>query len=313
MIVTAEQTFGSIGGGNLEYTAIQQARDWLLESSLPAQKYQPFGLGPALNQCCGGAVVVHFERFSDSCPQWVKTLAADRKSPVQNILVMGIDSAEPTRSLVSKADSAPTELPSEVFNAAQKMLHACPDDQLHSYGEQEVTELEVEGAKWWLQLMLEARHPLVLFGAGYVGHEVAGLLTGLPFEVTWVDSRPDAFPATQSSNICMRLSENPVAEVTSAKQGSIFVVMTHSHQLDEDICFEIMRHNDFAWLGLIGSETKQRRFVQRLNRRGIDQATLSRLVCPIGLAGISGKQPATIALSLAAQLMMDKPWIHANN
>ena len=47
----------------------------------------------------------------------------------------------------------------------------------------------------------------------------------------------------------------------------------------------------------------RRRFVQRLARRGIGETDLARLVCPIGLRGIKGKQPATIALSLAAQLM----------
>jgi xanthine dehydrogenase accessory factor len=79
--------------------------------------------------------------------------------------------------------------------------------------------------------------------------------------------------------------------------------MTHSHQLDEDICFEVLSRGDFAWLGLIGSVTKRRRFVQRLAQRGIGETDLARLVCPVGLSGIKGKQPATIALSLVAQLM----------
>jgi xanthine dehydrogenase accessory factor len=79
--------------------------------------------------------------------------------------------------------------------------------------------------------------------------------------------------------------------------------MTHSHQLDEDICLQVLRRGDFSWLGLIGSATKRRRFVHRLEQRGAEPAALERLVCPIGLAGIRGKQPATIALSLAAQLM----------
>jgi xanthine dehydrogenase accessory factor len=45
------------------------------------------------------------------------------------------------------------------------------------------------------------------------------------------------------------------------------------------------------------------RFVHRLGQRGINSDQLARLVCPIGLSGIHGKQPATIALSLVAQLM----------
>jgi len=100
--------------------------------------------------------------------------------------------------------------------------------------------------------------------------------------------------------------------VEKAGAGCIFVVMSHSHTLDEEICHAILQRDDFRFLGLIGSATKRKRFVHRLRQRGIAKDQLERLVCPIGLAGIHGKQPATIALSLAAQLMMEQPWTRAN-
>ena len=145
--------------------------------------------------------------------------------------------------------------------------------------------------------------PLVLFGAGHVGQAVARMLVQMPFEVTWVDSRPDVFPDRSGPNIHAVSSVDPLIEVGKAPAGSIFVVMTHSHQLDEDICFEVLSRGDFSWLGLIGSVTKRRRFVQRLAQRGINDSKSAALVCPVGLGGIKGKQPATIALSLVAQLM----------
>jgi xanthine dehydrogenase accessory factor len=74
MIVTMGRTQGSIGGGNLEFTAIETARGLLQESAAQRQSHQPFGLGPALNQCCGGAVTVHFEVFSAICPEWLRRL-----------------------------------------------------------------------------------------------------------------------------------------------------------------------------------------------------------------------------------------------
>ena len=109
---------------------------------------------------------------------------------------------------------------------------------------------------------------------------------------------------TRSGLLSAGSCDDPPAEVATAEAGSIFVVMTHSHQLDEEICLQILQRDDFAWLGLIGSETKRRRFVLRLGQRGIEPAHLERLVCSIGLCGIGGKEPATIALSLAAQLMI---------
>jgi len=166
-----------------------------------------------------------------------------------------------------------------------------------------IETLETVDGKWWLELIGVQLKPLILFGAGHVGRAVARLLVDLPFEVTWVDSRPDIFPDRPGLNINIVKSEDMRHEVNKALPGSIFVVMTHSHQLDEDICFEVFSRGDFAWLGVIGSVTKRRRFVQRLAQRGISEIDLAQLVCPIGLSGIKGKQPATIALSLVAQLM----------
>ena len=181
--------------------------------------------------------------------------------------------------------------------------------------------IERAGDTWWLEAVRSRRVPLVLFGAGHVGCEVARLLERLPFAVTWVDSRAGTLPINATgdppggpaSSMRVVYTADPAAEVNQASPGSVFVVMTHSHQLDEDICCEILTRGDFCWLGLIGSETKRRRFVQRLNKRGLPPELLDRLICPIGLVGIHGKQPATIALSLVAQLMLEKPWMHANN
>jgi xanthine dehydrogenase accessory factor len=83
----------------------------------------------------------------------------------------------------------------------------------------------------------------------------------------------------------------------------LFLVLTHSHQLDLEICDRVLRRGDFAFLGLIGSATKKARFLRSLKERGHDAAELERLVCPIGLAQIPGKQPMAIAVSTAAQLL----------
>jgi len=245
MIVTADKTFGSIGGGNLEFEATAHAQGLLAKECMPGQEQRPFALGPALNQCCGGSVTLLFECHEADVPAWLE-------------------------ELMDKAG---------------------------------IESLETADGKWRLELIGVQLKPLILFGAGHVGHAVARLLADLPFEVTWVDSRPDIFPDRPGPNINAVDSDNTLNEVSKAPPGSIFVVMTHSHQLDEDICFEVLLRGDFAWLGLIGSVTKRRRFVQRLAQRGIDESKLAQLVCPIGLSGIKGKQPATIALSLVAQLM----------
>ena len=85
--------------------------------------------------------------------------------------------------------------------------------------------------------------------------------------------------------------------------GSFYLVMTHSHALDFDICDRILRRGDACYPGLIGSRTKRRRFEKRFREQGLAQSAIDALVCPIGVDGISGKKPAEIAIAVAADVL----------
>ena len=62
----------------------------------------------------------------------------------------------------------------------------------------------------------------------------------------------------------------------------------------------MLRRGDFAYAGLIGSRTKRARFEKGFRKLGVDSGPL---VCPIGIDGISGKHPKTIAVAVVAQLL----------
>ncbi|HET6468354.1 MAG TPA: XdhC family protein, partial [Geminicoccaceae bacterium] len=79
---------------------------------------------------------------------------------------------------------------------------------------------------------------------------------------------------------------------------------THSHGLDFELCEAVLRRGDFAWLGLIGSLSKRRRFERGLRELGVAPGALARLVCPIGLGDVRDKRPAVIAALTAAQLLL---------
>jgi xanthine dehydrogenase accessory factor len=144
---------------------------------------------------------------------------------------------------------------------------------------------------------------IVLFGAGHVGRSLARILAGLPCRLTWVDERAESFPAISESNVRIEVSDEPVAEVAAARAGSFFLVMTHSHPLDQELTEAILRRGDFSYFGLIGSLAKRRQFERRLAARGISDTVLRRMTCPIGIGGIEGKEPTAIAVAVAAQLL----------
>ncbi len=144
---------------------------------------------------------------------------------------------------------------------------------------------------------------LYLFGAGHVGSAVVGVLRDLPIHVNWIDTRDDMLPQTAPVGVETICTDTPEAEIDAAAAGAFFLVMTHDHGLDQRLCERILQRDDFAYFGLIGSQSKRRNFETRMSRRGIDVEKFQRMTCPIGVSGISSKQPAQIAISVAAEIL----------
>jgi len=222
MLVAADAVLGTIGGGHLELQAIADARALIANGGDAA--LQSIALGPALGQCCGGALTLGFVPLAQAAPAgW--------------------------------ADPPP-------------------------------------------------RFTLQLYGAGHVGRAIVHLLAGIHCRVQWIDERESEFPAEPQPPHIQRVCAEPVpAEVAAAPPRAHYLVLTHSHDLDLAITRAILQRGDFAWFGLIGSKSKRTRFEHRLHERGVDEALLARMVCPIGLPGIAGKEPEVIALAVVAQLL----------
>ena len=229
MLVHEHGVEGTIGGGHLEWKAVAAARV-LLGQAQGAPLQEHFPLGPALGQCCGGAVTLQYSVLSASAlAPWCETTA---------------------------------------------------------------------------------RFVLQLYGAGHVGRAIVRALAPLQVQVDWMDEREEEFAllprerlepcAAHIRRLCVDTIE---AEVRQAVAGSFYLVLTHQHDLDMRITEAILQRGDFGYLGLIGSRTKRQRFVHRFEQRGIAADLLQRLVCPIGVSGISGKEPEVLAAAVVAQLL----------
>lgn len=236
------EVLGTIGGGHLEWQAIDLARKALAEARSAKQPLaawqQTFALGPTLGQCCGGSVDLAFEPLTDATQQaW-----------------------------------------------------ALPPPRFH----------------------------LELHGAGHVGQAIARLLADIDCTVRWIDERADTaetcgadapgLPTPQAlaalpPHIQFVSTEQAEAEVADAPPGACHLVLTHRHDLDLRIIHAVLQRGDFAFAGLIGSQTKRAKFLHRLEAMGVSNDAIARLTCPIGLPELPGKEPAVIAISVVAQLL----------
>ena len=297
MIVTHERVDGTIGGGHLEFQAIAIARD-LLGGHGDMQRLRRFPLGASLGQCCGGVVTLLFEPVVGPAA-WSAKAVALRRAGVPCVTVAATRGDAATGRLVVTA--------ADVFGAASP-AHAeairRARDVLRDGGGATLAPAPAGGIPdTFIDPVLPGDFAVVLFGAGHVGRALVRVLADVDCAVTWIDTREDAFPAAVPANAVARCTDAPEDEVDGARPGSYFLVMTHDHALDERLAERILRRGDAAYFGLIGSLPKRRQFEQRLARRGMPAARFAQMTCPIGVAGIRGKAPATIAVAVAAQLL----------
>ncbi len=151
------------------------------------------------------------------------------------------------------------------------------------------------------------RYPLALFGGGHVGHALVRVLTSLPLQVSWIDSRDEIFPIDLPSNVSCEHCDPVHSAVSSLASGSCVLIMSFSHAEDLEVVAECLtrqrRQMDLPYAGLIGSRTKWATFQRSLAARGFTPQESAHITCPIGVAGISGKQPEVIAVAVAAQIL----------
>ena len=303
MLVTARGQHDTIGGGHLEMCAIELAREMLAASERVAAgdaamvgaagvRLERYALGPTLGQCCGGVVHLGFELMDASLAEVLAGLRTRRREDSWRL--SAIDGPPAARLL--DADGATV-----AGAAVGEGIAGAPVIEL-TRGTHVLRD--PSGRRWLADPCLAPRAHLVLFGAGHVGAAIVRMLGELPCTVTWVDEREDMFPAGLPANVTIEATDTPEAAVAEAPPGASYLVMTHSHALDQRLCEEILSRADVGWFGLIGSHTKRVQFERRMTARGLPQDRIANMVCPIGLPGITSKLPAAIAASVCAQLLM---------
>ncbi|MBL4749491.1 MAG: xanthine dehydrogenase accessory protein XdhC [Amylibacter sp.] len=265
MLVWDAGFYGTIGGGALEYQAVEMAQKHLQSKTLTSVQRIP--LGPNLGQCCGGSVTLVTECFTQANLPQTDTIFA---RPIQ------VGSPEPLwvkRNLANARNGAET-----------------PDTQLQD--------------GWLVESISQPLQPVWIYGAGHVGRAIIDTLQGLPFDITWVDTKGARFPADIPENVTQLVAQNPALAAIHAPHDAQHFILTYSHAIDLELCHAILS-NSFKSVGLIGSKTKHARFITKLQNLGHSAPQISRIICPIGDPSL-GKEPKAIALGITSALIRER-------
>ena len=294
MTVSQDSFIGTIGGGALEFEALREARKMVQDYSIEGtdlwrRETRNYPLGPGLGQCCGGFVQLLFEPLGMSELEELKNFHDD-----VNILLRPLTSGQPWE-----------------FSATRKDHHSnwplpvrCRVRELHAGARPRKAALIGD---WYIEPLKTELQPLFLYGAGHVGRAVIKVFEDLPFKIYWIDTGQDRFPDSVPETVEQLVAVEPAEVARYAPAGAWHIVMTYSHRIDFDICHVVLQTGAFGYLGVIASKTKRARFIKRLRDLSIPESLIAQLEAPIGLAGLEGKEPAVIAVSLAADLLRRLP------
>ncbi|MAC58001.1 MAG: xanthine dehydrogenase accessory protein XdhC [Novosphingobium sp.] len=265
MLVTAEGQQGTIGGGQLEFRAVEQARA-ILDLPQGAWRIQDYPLGPLLGQCCGGRVRLLIEHIDPAALEW-------------------LHDAEPGRMLETVLHDG--TISRTVFERETATRQSARGDRPDV------------GARF-VEPVGERLRPVYLFGAGHVGQAIARHMTGLPLQLAWFDTRPEM---AEIDGVTVMPEEEIAHCIEEAPADAAIAILTHDHPLDYHLTLAALSRDPVAFVGLIGSSTKIARFRSRLKADGIEEEALARLTTPIGVPGVVGKEPDVIAIAVLAQLL----------
>lgn len=285
MLVGEAWMAGTIGGGNLEWLATDQARR-LLGQDARDYAVQDYPLGPLLKQCCGGRVRLLLERVGADSAHWL----TEADHALRDGRPFALEAEFGPRALTRTVRFEDDQWPGLIASSAIRLIPRSADSTRPPRALPQPGDRMVE--------RVEAYRPdVTLFGAGHVGLAIARTFAPLAFRFALLDIRPEAAgPGVEV------LDE--AALITRAGGPADFtLILTHNHELDYRLTLAALNNGGVGYVGLIGSATKRARFLSRLRADTVDETAIARLVCPIGLPSLKSKAPEVIAISVAADLL----------
>lgn len=300
LLTAAGKMYGSIGGGILEYRAMERAQALLTsgETALTTVELSAVEVA-AEGMICGGRVDLFFE------PILAADLAARDCFAAIHALIAGGGSGILRTRL---ADGVPAVVVERLLLSDAGEVLAGVASLGSAVGVRPATTPRLEEVDGGAPFFLEPVAPepeIVLFGGGHVGEAVGRLAVLTGFRLQVIDDRPE-FASRQRFPEAEQVVALPFAEalkVVRSGRASYVVIMTRGHLSDLEVLEMVLRSPQApAYIGMIGSRRKRDTLFAALRRQGVTEAALAAVHCPIGL-DIGAQTPAELAVSILAEII----------
>lgn len=297
MVITdAGRICGTIGGGAVEYRSTQIAADALRNKSSLIHNFRlARNEVEDLGMICGGDVTVHF--------RYIPHTDSEFPAFIDNLLEM-YRRGETSWLLTDLSEGNQGNM--GVYGVKSGLLGIkASDGDLGEQLNQRTQHIEIGGRDYYAEELVHSEKVYV-FGGGHVAQELVPVLAHVGFRCVVADDRPEF--ATQAlfpdAERIVLVDFKNIGEKITLTEDDAVCIMTRGHAHDADVELQVLK-TPVHYVGVIGSVHKIAAVSKFLSENGISEDKIKGVHTPIGLP-IKGETPAEIAVSIAAELILER-------
>ncbi len=273
MVVAADEIFGSIGGGIMEFNLVEHCR-----AMLGQQQYTMFvkrqihkgSIREGSGMICSGEQTILFVPLLSTNLDLISDILHAIENDSSGLLTF-------TKNSIRFSSQ-------ENIATTYTYTHNNDDD-------------------WCYKEMVNRKDVIYIVGSGHVGLATTKLFSELGFYTVVVDNRThlNTFEANLYADKKIVVPYETIAQHIPNDETNYVVIMTNKYTDDKLVLSQLLKR-DHKFIGVLGSTAKLKVMFEVLKKEGFSQNQLDSIHAPIGL-NIKSQTPLEIAISIASQII----------
>lgn len=297
MMIGADGYVGTIGGGRIEASVMETAREMLIKPGAVTMSFDLTSeIADAMDMVCGGKLEILIDSIA---PNETNRLFFSSLLQMLDQRQKGLMVTELLESGVLQVNRAVLREDGVVIGTPDLEM------EIDSIPKKLLAPILIQSGD--RRLFIEpvmAPGTVYLFGAGHVSLQTAILAKRVGFEVVVLDDRVEFANTSRFSDaddVRVPASFEIAFEGLEIHADSYLVILTRGHLHDKTVLQQALK-TPAGYIGMIGSRKKRDAIYQALENEGFTAKDFQKVHCPIGLS-IGAQTPEEIAVSIVAELI----------
>jgi xanthine dehydrogenase accessory factor len=297
MMIGADGYVGTIGGGRIEASVMETAREMLHKPGAVTISFDlTSAIADAMDMVCGGKLEI-----------LIYSIAPDETNRLFfSSLIQMLDQRQKGLMVTELLESGVLQVRRAVLREDGVVI-GTPDFKMEIDSIPKKLRAPIliqSGDRRFFIEPVMAPGTVYLFGAGHVSLQTAILAKRVGFEVVVLDDRMEFANTTRFSDaddVRVPASFELAFEGLEIRADSYLVILTRGHLHDKTVLQQALK-TPAGYIGMIGSRKKRDAIYQALENDGFTAKDFQKVHCPIGLS-IGAQTPEEIAVSIVAELI----------